>query len=192
MLSSRSSSSSTAKLAYIRGVAFGRAISYGQSTTIYGAYRNRYLSMAAMAAMKHFIKDDFFASIDNFGMSTTSDELEDYFAAPAFKNVANPIAFWEQASDTPLSRMVHDFLSSPAAGTGVERAFSRGGLTVSKHCFNLSDVSVKVATVLSSWGSVEGLVLEAAIKEAFKQKAARPKKGTVVTDVIDEVEDSSE
>ncbi|TDL14105.1 hypothetical protein BD410DRAFT_696994, partial [Rickenella mellea] len=55
-----------------------------------------------------------------------------------------------------------------ASSTDVERAFSRGGLTVSKRRHTLSDQSIRAATVLSSWVDVEGLVPEAAIVEHFR------------------------
>ncbi|TDL24115.1 hypothetical protein BD410DRAFT_719621 [Rickenella mellea] len=67
-----------------------------------------------------------------------------------------------------------DYLSA-AASTDVERAFSRGGLTVSKHRHALSDESTRAATVLNSWAQVQGLVPEATIIKSFKEKSSRPK-----------------
>jgi hypothetical protein len=62
-----------------------------------------------------------------------------------------------------------------AASTDVERAFSRGGLTVSKLRHSLSDKSVRSATVLGSW-KMEGLVPVDEIVSDFKEKHRRPKK----------------
>lgn len=70
-----------------------------------------------------------------------------------------------------------DFLSAPASSTDVERAFSRGGLTVSKRRHALSDESTRAATVLSSWASVTGLIPEEEILDVFRAKCKRPKKG---------------
>lgn len=70
-----------------------------------------------------------------------------------------------------------DFLSAPASSTDVERAFSRGGLTVSKRRHALSDESTRAATVLSSWASLSGLIPEEEILQVFRDKCKRPKKG---------------
>ncbi|RPD67915.1 hypothetical protein L226DRAFT_428613, partial [Lentinus tigrinus ALCF2SS1-7] len=54
-----------------------------------------------------------------------------------------------------------------ATSVDAERAFSRGGLTVSKlHC-NLSDESTCAATVFSSWMKISGLVPESDIIQMF-------------------------
>ncbi|TDL13263.1 hypothetical protein BD410DRAFT_728563, partial [Rickenella mellea] len=60
-----------------------------------------------------------------------------------------------------------------ASSTDVERAFSRGGLTVSKRRHALSDESMRAATVLSSWLDVEGLVPDVQIVEHFREKNSR-------------------
>ncbi|TDL16428.1 hypothetical protein BD410DRAFT_731394, partial [Rickenella mellea] len=57
-----------------------------------------------------------------------------------------------------------------ASSTDVERAFSRGGLTVSKRRHALSDQSMRAATVLSSWADVDGLIPEAQIVDHFREK----------------------
>lgn len=71
--------------------------------------------------------------------------------------------------------MAIDFLSAPASSTDVERAFSRGGLTVSKRRHSLSDESTRAATVLSSWASVPGLIPEDEIVAVFRDKTKRSK-----------------
>ncbi|TDL18306.1 hypothetical protein BD410DRAFT_693253, partial [Rickenella mellea] len=55
-----------------------------------------------------------------------------------------------------------------ASSTDVERAFSRGGLTVSKRRHALADESMCAATVLSSWAEVDGLIPEDTIVEHFR------------------------
>jgi hypothetical protein len=70
-----------------------------------------------------------------------------------------------------------------ATSTDVERAFSHGGLTVSKMCHHLSDKSVRSATVLGSWVSLPDFVLRKEIIELFRNKSRRPK-GQEAHDVI--------
>jgi len=60
-----------------------------------------------------------------------------------------------------------------ATSTDVERAFSRGRLTVSRMRHSLSDESTRAATVLSSWMSVPRLVPELDIIQVFRDKASR-------------------
>ena len=60
-----------------------------------------------------------------------------------------------------------------ATSTEVELAFSRGGLTVSKHQHNLSDESTHAVTVLGLWANIEGLIPEANIVKMFRDKSKR-------------------
>ncbi len=62
-----------------------------------------------------------------------------------------------------------------ATSVDVERAFSKGSLTVSKHRHSLSDKSTRAAIVLSSWLQVGGIVVDKDIIEVFEEKARRPK-----------------
>lgn len=55
----------------------------------------------------------------------------------------------------------------------MERAFSKGSLTVSKHRHSLSDKSTRAAIVLSSWAQVEGVVVEKDVIEVYEEKARR-------------------
>ncbi|KAF8581489.1 hypothetical protein K439DRAFT_1302189, partial [Ramaria rubella] len=50
-----------------------------------------------------------------------------------------------------------------ATSTNTEHAFSGGGLTVSRMHHSLSDASTCAASVLASWGSIEGLIPAAQI-----------------------------
>ena len=96
-------------------------------------------------------------------------------------HVDDPIKYWiaQRAGGHPVAQMALDFLSAPAASTDVERAFSHGGLTVSKHRHALSDKSVRASTVLGSWAAVSGLIPEAKVYEVFGEKSKRTKKGAV-------------
>jgi hypothetical protein len=69
-----------------------------------------------------------------------------------------------------------------ATSTDVERAFSRGGLTISKLRHSLSDKSARAATVLGSWSTLEGVVPKAKIIELFKNKSKRPRKKQKMTE----------
>lgn len=51
-------------------------------------------------------------------------------------------------------------MSIIAASTDAERAFSRGGLTVSKYRHSLTDESVRASTLLGSWANIPELVPE--------------------------------
>ena len=59
----------------------------------------------------------------------------------------------------------------------MERAFSRGGLTVSKMCHSLSDESTQAATVLSSWCNFSPAIPRDDIIANFRDKSKRPKGG---------------
>lgn len=64
-----------------------------------------------------------------------------------------------------------------ATSTDVERAFLRGGLTVSKMQHSLSDESTRAATVLSSWCNFPIAIPRDEIISVFRDKSRRPKGG---------------
>jgi hypothetical protein len=65
-----------------------------------------------------------------------------------------------------------------ATSTDVERAFSRGSLTVSKMRHSLSDESTRAATVLGSWVALfSDLIPHNDIVTSFKDKSKRSGKG---------------
>ena len=68
--------------------------------------------------------------------------------------------------------------SISASSCDVERAFSRGGLTVTKLRHALSDESTRAATVLHSWHGIPELIPDAEIIQMFKEKSRRHKKET--------------
>ena len=93
--------------------------------------------------------DGLFAELDNFGSSTIGDELEEYLKVPTITTVKDPLAWWHVVGDTPLAQMGHNFMSalgdfsphtdlvanfivSSASLCDVKRAFSHGGLNVTK------------------------------------------------------------
>jgi hypothetical protein len=67
-----------------------------------------------------------------------------------------------------------------ATSTDVERAFSRGRLTVSKMRHSLSDESTQAASVLGSWCTFPDAVPREEIMSAFKEKGRRDKVKEVV------------
>ncbi|KAJ3510755.1 hypothetical protein NMY22_g15875 [Coprinellus aureogranulatus] len=118
---------------------------------------------------EHFIEAHaHFNSIFESDVSV-GDPLEEYLASPLIPSVVDPIQYWVgmQAAGHPLAQMALDYLLIPATSTDVERAFSRGGLTVSKLCHSLSDESTCCATVVSAWAK-DDLVPIDDIVEVFK------------------------
>lgn len=124
-----------------------------------------------------------FARLEQYGRNTvSSDALEEHLSTPCLGDVDDPLAHWNgvltssrSAEKQALARMALDFLSTPAASTDVERAFSRGGLTVSKRRHSLNDESTRAATVLSSWATVDGVIPEREILELLREKNKRSK-----------------
>lgn len=125
--------------------------------------------------------EDFFSAVDTWDATSSGDALDDYLSAPSLSSVTNPIVWWISfGGDGPLRRMALDFLSVPASSVDVERAFSRGGLTVSKLRHRLSAESVRASTVLNSWMKHADLIPETQIINAFtdKKKVRRSRVGT--------------
>lgn len=60
----------------------------------------------------------------------------------------------------------------------VERAFSRGTLTVSKYRHTLSDQSTRAAVVLRSWYNLPGVVRADDIIKQLDNKIKRPGNGS--------------
>lgn len=83
---------------------------------------------------------------------------------------------------------VTDIAFTIAASTDVERAFSRGGLTVSKRRHALGEESTRAATVLSSWARIPGLIPEDDMIRAMKGRNKRTKKTRVPNVYVDESE----
>lgn len=54
-----------------------------------------------------------FASIDNYGVNNTVDAFDAYLASSTIANCHNPLKYWSDNVDDPLSRMGLDFLSTP-------------------------------------------------------------------------------
>ncbi|KAJ3505977.1 hypothetical protein NMY22_g17397 [Coprinellus aureogranulatus] len=109
--------------------------------------------------------------------ATTVDPLEEWFATPPVSTRVkiDPIKYWSdmKLGGHPLAQMALDYLSVPATSTDVERAFSRGGLTVSKLRHSLSDQSTRCQTVLGVWCGVPGLVPTDKIIKVFEDKSKR-------------------
>jgi hypothetical protein len=137
------------------------------------------------------------------------DTLEDWLSSAPVVTSSDAITWWMgmEAAGDPMARMALNFLSIPgtcsiywlyflvfiflsATSTDVERAFSRGVLTVSKMRHSLSDESTRAASVLGSWWHhlPDAIPVNDIIAE-FKEKSKRPKrKEPVTTDDVIEVE----
>jgi hypothetical protein len=79
---------------------------------------------------------------------------------------------------------------SVATSTDVERAFSKGGLTVSRLRHSLSDVSTRASTVLGSWVALNDAICQSVVPkddiiELFKNKHKQPKKRARAEDDVE-------
>ena len=63
----------------------------------------------------------------------------------------------------------------PAVSTDVERAFSQGGLTVSKMQHSLTDKSLRAATVLGTWCDIPGVINQEGLAVKFNDKSKQTK-----------------
>ncbi|PPQ84242.1 hypothetical protein CVT26_013048 [Gymnopilus dilepis] len=72
-----------------------------------------------------------------------------------------------------LSTSHAEFFCKIASSCDVERAFSRGGLNVSKLRHALSDESTRASTVVNSWSEFPELIPAAKIVELFQDKQSR-------------------
>ncbi|KAK7685245.1 hypothetical protein QCA50_011608 [Cerrena zonata] len=133
---------------------------------------------------KHYHED-----IDSFGLNVDADvdALTAYLEALIVEVHLDPIQYWslQLSGGNPLVQMALDFLSAPAASTDVERAFSCGGLTVSKRRHALSDQSVHCGTVFGLWAGVPGLIQENNIVSSMKERNKRTKVTKVPNVYID-------
>jgi hypothetical protein len=75
-----------------------------------------------------------------------------------------------------------------ATSTDVERAFPRGGLTVSKMRHSLSDESTRVASVLGAWCDLPGAIPHDEIMNSFRDKGKRPKNNNVLAECSDGID----
>jgi hypothetical protein len=134
---------------------------------------------------------------DNFTafntVSVAGDAVDEWLNTPAVSNISNGLQYWTAmgASGHPLAPMAKNFLSALVctnlhiqlfiSSTDVERAFSRGRLTVSKMRHSLSDESTRAASVLGAWCDLEGAVPRDEIMEVFKDKGKRPKYNNILS-----------
>ena len=74
------------------------------------------------------------------------DELEEYLALPAVSMDTDVIIWWRRAhTQFPrLAAMARQFLATPATSAGVERLFSKAGLTYSDLASNMSEQNLGV------------------------------------------------
>jgi hypothetical protein len=126
-------------------------------------------------------------------------------ASPVVNTQQDPIVYWTgmQATGHPLARMALDFLSIPgtliglylsylstlfdlsiytASSTDVERAFSKGGLTVSRFRHSLSDDSTRFSAVVGTWTKIPNAIPHEEIVSLFTTKSSRgPSKRAKIT-----------
>ncbi|KIP05872.1 hypothetical protein PHLGIDRAFT_14237 [Phlebiopsis gigantea 11061_1 CR5-6] len=140
------------------------------------------------AATSESPSQDIFAAIDNWGLDSDVDAMDKWLSTPALPAMTKPLQWWNSQLDGgngPPAHMALDFLSVPTLLTDVERAFSCGGLTVSKRRHSLNDESTRAATVISSWAAIPGVISEDDLLKLFANKSNRSKKTEVPNIVID-------
>ncbi len=138
-------------------------------------------------------KRNIFASLDRRQRVSRTTEITTYMREEPIKAdyAKDPLKYWYEKTGDRFARMALDFMSAPgklnlsssaiiliqssATSVDVERAFSRGSLTVSKHRHSLSDQSTRAAIILSSWVQVPGVVVEMDVIEVLEEKCRRPK-----------------
>jgi hypothetical protein len=109
--------------------------------------------------------------------SQVRDELATFWASPCEPLDIDPLQFWHGAlisrPESRLARMAIDFISAPASSADVERAFSRGALTVTHRRHALSDTSTRNAIVVGTWLKDTNIVPKDALIEHFQNKSSR-------------------
>ena len=122
------------------------------------------------------------------------DELATFWGTPIEHHTCDPIQYWQGAlvarPDSRLAKMALDYLSAPASSVDVERAFSRGALTVThrRHC--LSDTSTRNSIVLGGWLKDTDLVPRQKLIEFFRKKSSRLEPTPSDSEEMDDVDDS--
>jgi hypothetical protein len=115
------------------------------------------------------------------------DEVTTFLNTACIAKDEDPIKFWKgQAVACPngmLWRMTLDYLSIPATSCDVERAFSRGLLTVTHRHHSLLDTSTQASIVVGDWLKDGAIVDEGDLADFFDKKNLCPKKGVAVVDV---------
>lgn len=104
------------------------------------------------------------------------DELTTFWASPPERD-ADPLQYWYGhlfgRPESRLARMAIDYLSAPASSVEVERAFSRGALTVTHRRHALSHQSTRNSIVLGAWLKNTNLVPKEELVEFFQKKTSR-------------------
>ena len=73
-----------------------------------------------------------------------------------------------------------------ATSTDIERAFSRGRLTVSKMRHSLSNESTQAASILGAWCDLPGAVPRDEIIAVFHEKGKQPKGNNIIVSTTDD------
>ena len=105
------------------------------------------------------------------------NELTAFWASPCEPAGTDPLKFWVgvliSRPESRLARMAIDYLSAPASSVEVERAFSRGALTVTHRHHTLSDQSTRNSIVLGAWLKETHLIPKDDLVEFFQMKTQR-------------------
>ena len=105
------------------------------------------------------------------------DELTIFWATRCEPKYVDPLQFWLGGliarPESRLAWMAIDYLSAPASSVNVERAFSRGALTVTHRRHALSHQSTRNSIVLGAWLKDTNLIPKEDLVEFFQKKTAR-------------------
>ncbi|KAJ3576951.1 hypothetical protein NP233_g99 [Leucocoprinus birnbaumii] len=132
--------------------------------------------MAAPTAKSSLFTNQLFDDLDGRHDTSMTDSLEEYLNSPPLPTVKDLIQWWTamEVTGNPLAQMALNFLSSPAASTDIECAFSHGGLTVSKMHHSLSDESTCTSAVMGSWSdSPINIIPHEKILQVLRDKSKR-------------------
>jgi hypothetical protein len=123
------------------------------------------------------------------------DELATFWGAPIEHRSCDPIQYWQGAlvlrPDSRLAQMALDYLSAPASSVDVERAFSRGALTVTHRRHSLSDTSTRNSIVLGGWLKDTDLVPKQKLIEFFRKKSFRGEPTPSDSEEMEDCDDST-
>jgi hypothetical protein len=109
-------------------------------------------------------------------IASLGDELDDYLLMPP-ENVGETgvVMYWDKIlrrKYPQLAKMALDYFTAPASSVDIERAFSRGRLTVTHLRHQLGTDSFKALMLLSSWIN-EGVVTDEQLTAALEESMAR-------------------
>ncbi|THU92005.1 hypothetical protein K435DRAFT_566147, partial [Dendrothele bispora CBS 962.96] len=113
---------------------------------------------SAKATLKHLYNTYYKPSSSLEGSDNNDEELDPLKewidkSPVTTKHGDNPLKYWGTLAvdGDMLARMALDILSCPATFTDIEQGFSRGSLTVTPRCHNLSADTIQKLMAVAAW-----------------------------------------